>query len=147
MLGSGWVSTKAVLLRRKFNEVHNNLRMKFMEMEMSSNALRVYSAALYDSIEEINRLIVNPLVRDHKEPNLLKPEVNANSPAKLLLQRLRRQVRATCMIADDIQNGSEANATEAEVLTVVEQELDKLYDILSPDTSIRGLETIIPLIN
>ncbi|CAD6200147.1 unnamed protein product [Caenorhabditis auriculariae] len=128
-----FVSENARRIQRKFKDVHAHITSKYYR-GLDMDTQEVYNDALIQSIEEID-------VRGHNDPTILSPNVNNRSSTLRIVRRLERQINALCILADIAELGPEPNADEARVLSRGEQLIDRLYETISPEVSLRGSDT------
>ncbi|CAI2355505.1 unnamed protein product [Caenorhabditis sp. 36 PRJEB53466] len=128
-----FISDQARRFQRKFRDFRLFVNERYGAMDRDS--LDVVNDALYQYVGEITRLLLNPSVRGHQDPSIVTPEVHSRSSKDAYLMRLSKQVDAASVLADVTHLGPQANREEAAALSRIEDVLDILYGIISPDAS------------
>ncbi|CAI4232927.1 unnamed protein product [Auanema sp. JU1783] len=65
----------------------------------------------------LDELLYRDSVRGNRDPRTRTPEVNSKTPAGILLKRMRRQIKAVCILAEMVHDGPPANESEAALLS------------------------------
>ncbi|CAI4224943.1 unnamed protein product [Auanema sp. JU1783] len=120
-----------------------NVKYKILEKQrrMDLDTQKVLGSTLYNKIREIEDALRNQRVRIHLDPSFASPDVTERSVFEALLLRLKRQIDASCVLADLCSLGPAANAEESAALSTAESVLDLLDQAISPVSSLDGSNT------
>ncbi|CAI4231453.1 unnamed protein product [Auanema sp. JU1783] len=116
-----------------FSNVRARLEKKIIN---SDNDTRfVLDTALLRYIREFDSLLRHPEVRCCRDPSIHLPEVDEQSVTGKLLKRMKKQIKAICVLADVVYIDPPANANEAEILARAQKVLNLLFDLITPPSS------------
>ncbi|CAD6192772.1 unnamed protein product [Caenorhabditis auriculariae] len=135
-----FVSRQARRFQRKLHDIRLYINDRYGAMDMDT--WEVIRNTLLQNVEEINVLLQRQSVRGHRDPTILTPEVHQRSSKDAIVLRLQRQIDAVSVLADVTHLGPEANEDEAATLMRVDQILDNLFEVITPETSLRGSDTV-----
>ncbi|CAI4220954.1 unnamed protein product [Auanema sp. JU1783] len=138
-MSPAYVSEKDLFLKRKLNDVRNFLELKHVDMVMDVSTYAVYCHALFRSAEAVELHLSRPRIRNVGEISI--GDIHEMTAPKFLLLALRRQVHAACFLSDAAEGGPPLSQAEVEALSKVEEELERLYNIVFPETSPRASDT------
>ncbi|CAI4220784.1 unnamed protein product [Auanema sp. JU1783] len=125
-------TTRVERLKRQHSEVSGFIFVKYIR-GLDLDTMELYNRALMESIDQIQTIIINNSEDGHLNPRLLTPDVNERSATLTILARLKKLVRATCRMTFITNTNNEPIDREAEAGSTVEDVLDRLFAVVSPE--------------
>ncbi|CAI4231409.1 unnamed protein product [Auanema sp. JU1783] len=132
-----YYSRQAASIDSVFLRFCKDFKEKYINSDRDKRA--VLDETILNYVEELDDLLHRDAIRGQRDPRTREPEVNIDSATGKILKRMKRQMKAICILADMVHDGPPANESEDTLISRAAQMLHDIYKLIIPPSSISAV--------